>query len=387
MEVILNRFRNLTALLVVIAVQFGLLGFQVKGNGEVRLIRVWAVGAVTPLARVIETTRGNVTHFLRDYFLLVGVRQQNEQLKADLDRARMENQFLHTEVSTADRAAALAIFQRQSPSKTIAAQVIGNTTGVGAKVVIIDRGSSDGVQKGMAVITPAGIVGKVTGAFPTASYVLLVTDPNFAAGVLSQQNRVHGTVKGQGTNTVTVDYVQNQQKVEPGEWFFTSGDDLIFPKGLPVGRVTAVSQGKLRKEVLLSPSGLENGLEEVLVVLEGVHADIPDVSTANQPVHLQDPPPVAPGDEATPVITGGPATDADRMVERYRKIGEAQNHEYGGHGGRAPNYNINLDPRTTDVTPAAPGTAEVQPAPEPAAATPSTPVKPPAKSSTLPPKQ
>ena len=73
----------------------------------------------------------------------------------------MENQYLRTELDTADRARSLAIFQQQSPSKTVAAHIIGNTTGSGAKVVIVDRGSTSGVEKGMAVITPDGIVGKV----------------------------------------------------------------------------------------------------------------------------------------------------------------------------------------------------------------------------------
>lgn len=367
MEAILNRYRNLTVLLAVVAVQLGLLGYQVKGNGEVRLIRVWAVGAVTPLARVIEAGRSNIAGFFRDYFLLIGVRRENQRLKDDLDRIRMENQELRTELSTADRARALAIFQERSPSKTIAARVIGNTTGVSAKVVIIDRGSTSGVRKGMAVITPNGIVGKVTGAFPTASYVLLVTDPSFAAGVLSQQNRVHGTLKGQGNGTLIVDYVQNEQKVNAGEWFFTAGDDRIFPKGLPVGRVTMVRPGATRKEVFVAPAGLGDGLEEVLVVVEGVHAEIPEIAAAEQPVHLQEPPPAAP--EIAPLRDGSPATDADRLVDRYRRIGEIEKHEYGGHGGRAPNFNVTVEPRAADAQPSppAPGTKqapEKQAAPE-----------------------
>ena len=177
MEFFLNRYRNLTVLLVAILAQLVLLAYQVKSNGEVRLIRVWAVSAVTPLARVIEAGRSGTVHFFRDYFVLLDVREENQRIKADLDRTKMENQYLRAELSTADRAKSLAIFQQQSPSKTIAAHVIGNTTGVGAKVVIVDRGTGSGVQKGMAVITPDGIVGKVTGAYPTASYVLLITDP------------------------------------------------------------------------------------------------------------------------------------------------------------------------------------------------------------------
>ena len=372
MEFFLNRYRNLTVLLVAIVAQLVLLAYQVKSNGEVRLIRVWAVSAVTPLARVIEAGRSGTVHFIRDYFVLLHVREENQRLKSDLDRTKMDNQYLQAELSTADRAKSLAIFQQQSPSKTIAAHVIGNTTGVGAKVVIVDRGTGSGVQKGMAVITPDGIVGKVTSAYPTASFVLLITDPSFAAGVISQKNHVHGTLKGQGYSTVIVDYVQNEQKVEPGEQFFTSGDDRIFPKGLPVGEATVVREGKSYKEIFVTPSGLQNGLEEVLIVTEGVHMAIPEGQATSQAVHLQDPPPAessdsstidaAPGQTSTPTAAQAPAqpptqsgpltTDADRLVDQYRKIGEAEKHVYGQSGGGAPNFNINLNPRPADAAPA-----------------------------------
>jgi rod shape-determining protein MreC len=378
MEFFLNRYRNLTVLLVAIVAQLVLLAYQVKSNGEVRLIRVWAVSAVTPLARVIEAGRSGTVHFIRDYFVLLHVREENQRLKSDLDRTKMDNQYLESQLSTADRAKSLAIFQQQSPSKTIAAHVIGNTTEVGAKVVIIDRGTGSGVQKGMAVITPDGIVGKVTSAYPTASFVLLITDPSFAAGVISQKNHVHGTLKGQGFSTVIVDYVQNEQKVEPGEQFFTSGDDRIFPKGLPVGEATVVREGKSYKEIFVTPSGLQNGLEEVLIVTEGVHMPIPEAQPTAQPVHLQEPPPAessdsSPPDDATtdaapaqapalPPMQNGPLnTDADRLVDQYRKIGEAEKHVYGQSAGGAPNFNINLNPRPADAAPASQGTQSSAP--------------------------
>jgi rod shape-determining protein MreC len=363
MEFFLNRYRNLTVLLVAIVAQLVLLAYQVKSNGEVRLIRVWAVSAVTPLARVIEAGRSGTVHFVRDYFVLLNVREENQRLKTDLDRTKMDNQYLRAELSTADRAKSLAIFQQQSPSKTIAAHVIGNTTGVGAKVVIVDRGTGSGVQKGMAVITPDGIVGKVTSAYPTASFVLLITDPSFAAGVISQKNHVHGTLKGQGYSTVIVDYVQNEQKVEPGEQFFTSGDDRVFPKGLPVGETTVVREGKSYKEIFVTPSGLQNGLEEVLIVTEGVHVPIPEAQPTSQPIHMQEPPPAESSDSPTtdaapaqpPTQSGPLTTDADRLVDQYRKIGEAEKHVYGQSAGGAPNFNINLNPRPADAPPAPPG--------------------------------
>ena len=129
MEYLLNRYRNLTVLLLAILAQLVLLAYQVKSNGEVRLIRVWAVTAVTPLARAIEGTRSTVSNFFSDYFVLLDVREQNKRMKQELDRVNMENQYLRNELDTADRAKALSIFQAHSQSKTIAAHIIGNTTG------------------------------------------------------------------------------------------------------------------------------------------------------------------------------------------------------------------------------------------------------------------
>jgi rod shape-determining protein MreC len=86
---------------------------------------------------------------------------------------------------------------------------------------------------------------------------------------------VHGTLKGQDHSTVKIDYVQNEENVEQGEWFFTSGDDRIFPKGLPAGQATVVRAGSKSKEIFVTPSGFQNGLEEVLIIVGGVHMDIP----------------------------------------------------------------------------------------------------------------
>jgi rod shape-determining protein MreC len=115
MEFLLNRYRNLTVLLLAVLVQLVILAYQVKSSGDVRLLRVWAVTAATPLARVVEAGRGSVSRFFSDYFVLLDVREENKRLKRDLDRISMDNQYLRTELDTADRAGALAIFQKHSP--------------------------------------------------------------------------------------------------------------------------------------------------------------------------------------------------------------------------------------------------------------------------------
>src|SRR5579871_3221246 len=253
MDFFLSRYRNLTVLVIVIVAQLVLIAYQVKTNHDVPLIRVWAVTAVTPVEQVLEVVRRYTWGFVEDYFVLLNVRGDNDRLKRENGDLKIENNYLKTELSTADRARSLAVFQAHSQSKTVAARVIGNGTGANSRVVFVDRGSASGVESGMAVITPDGIVGKVVDAYPTASLVMLVADPTFAAGVISQKNHVHGTLKGQGHAECLVDYVQNEEPVDVGEWFYTSGDDRIFPRGFPVGQVRAVRNGKVFKEIYITP--------------------------------------------------------------------------------------------------------------------------------------
>jgi rod shape-determining protein MreC len=199
----------------------------------------------------------------------------------------------------------------------------------------------------MAVVTPDGIVGKVIAAYPTASQIQLITDPSFAAGVISQKNRVHGTLKGQGHGVCLIDYIQNEDQVAENEWFYTSGDDRVFPKGLPVGRVKISRASKLLfREIYLVPAGLQDGLEEVLIVIEGAHQMIPDAPQSPQSLHLL---PAPPGDanavDAPGVASGNLSTEADQVLQKYRRIGEAQGHAFG-QAGSVPNFNAAVDPRT-----------------------------------------
>lgn len=341
MQLLLRRYRDLTVLALAMAAQLLLLAWQVRTGQDVRLIRVWAVSSVMPLARVVEFVRANTIGVVREYLVLWDAKSENRELRAEVGKLRMENQFLKNELSTADRARALAVFQARTPSRTLAARLIGSATGANSRVVYLDRGSDAGVQKGMAVITPTGIVGKIVASFPAVSQMMLITDPAFAAGVVSQRSKVVGTMKGQGSSTCLVDYVQNEDDVKDGDWFYTSGDDRIFPKGLPVGQVRTARAGRSFKEIHLNPSGLRDGVEEVLIVLDGVHQGIPESVETSQQLHMLERPPAESSPERS--IDFSPTgskltTDADQVLERYRRIGAAQGHQYGGAG--VPNFNI-----------------------------------------------
>lgn len=362
-----TRYKNLAFLVLLLAAQLILLAYQIRTNQEMTAVRGWAVTAVTPLAQGLEFLRANSFGLAERYIFLTKVEEEREALRKEVDRLKLENQFLRNELSTSDRAKALAAFQQRSRSRTLAARVIGIGAGANSKVVFIDRGKQDGILRGMAVITPDGIVGKITYVFPSTSQVLLITDPTFAAGVISQKNRVPGTLKGMGRNQVKVDYIQNEVRVDDGEWFFTSGDDRVFPKGLPAGQVRVIRNGSVFREIYLDPSGLLRGLEEVLIVTEGVHEAVPEGTLPPEgPLFMMNPPPVSEGNSpsAAPSIYV-PSTDADKTRQRIEKIGELQGVDFGTGGKRLPNFN--MDPNQVS-RPAEP--IYVPPLPKPKPATP-----------------
>ncbi len=354
MESIFYRYRNIIVLLIVIFAQLILLAWQVKSDSDVPLVRVWAVTAVAPVASTIEGLRSGTTGFFSNYFELRNAREQSRQLRTEVEKLRLENQLLKNELGSAQRAESLAGFQAHNPSKMIGARVIGATPGIGTRSVLIDRGTQSGVRRGMAVVTPDGIVGMVIAVFPFDSQVRSVTDPGFAAGVESQKNHVHGVLKGLGTSSARVDFVPTGQKVEVGEMFFTSGEDRVFPKGLPVGRVTSVRDGTNFEDITVQPSGTESAPEEVLVIVDPVHQAIPDAPAADAPVFLA--PDVSSGDQ--PQQTGGTGlTTADKLRDEYKKIGDAQKHVFGvgGPGTPPPNFNLKVPGVNAPAEPAAQG--------------------------------
>jgi len=366
MESLLNRYRNITVLLLVLMAQLVLLAVSAKNDQDVRIIRVWAVTAVTPVARIVEGIRGGSTGFLRNYVMLHDTSEENKKLHAEVDKLRLENTFLKNELSTADRAKALQIFQAHTQSKMLAAKIIGMGAGLNSNIRLVDRGTINGVQRSMGVVTPEGIVGKVVAAYPPASHVQLITDAEFAAGVVTKSG-IRGTLKGQGTPLCKLDYVPFEDKVDVGEWVYTSGDDRLFPRGFVVGQVKSVRPAQPFKEILVEPTALRGSLEDVLIIVEGVHQDIPDAPPSFQPVYIANPPAGSGGpNPAQSQQTGPTGTEADKIHAAYKAVGESQNHDYGDNpiGTKPPDFTKMNVPAGSPAAPQKPGPAN--PAGDPA---------------------
>ena len=270
---VLGRYRNLIVLVGVLFAQVLGLAVQVKrttASEPTRLIRVWAVGAVTPLEKALEwmqTSTGNIWH---NYFYLRGVRAENRSLKAQIERMTLEQVRLSQDAGQARRLQALLAFKEQFISQTTAAQVIGGSGSESSRSVFIDKGYSDGIRPDMAVITADGIVGKVLHADPVdrhVSEVLLIDDQTSGVGAILDKSRLQGIVRGTPSGELVLEKVMSDETVSPGELVLTSGGDRIFPKGLTVGQVTKVSPGsEVFLNIRVHPAADLSRLEEVLVV-------------------------------------------------------------------------------------------------------------------------
>lgn len=272
MENLVTRYRNVTILMVVLFVQVLGLAMQVKRatqDESTRLIRVWAVDAVTPLEKSIVWVQSGISGLWHNYFYLRGVRQENRDLKLEIERLRIEQVRLNEDAEQARRLQALLGFKEQFISKTLPAQVIGLSGSEQSRSIYIDKGSRDGVRPDMAVITADGIVGKVLRVFRSTSQVLLVNDQTSGVGAILEKSRLQGVLRGTPLGEVILEKVMSDEAVQPGEKVVTSGGDQIFPKGLAVGTVTKVSPGaELFLNIRVKPSADLSRLEEVLVITQ-----------------------------------------------------------------------------------------------------------------------
>jgi rod shape-determining protein MreC len=190
-----------------------------------------------------------------------------------------------------------------------------------------------------------------------------VTDPTFKVGVESQKGHVHGVLDC-GAGKCVVEQIQNEDKIDIGEAFYTSGEDRVFPKGFPVGKVVSSQPGQGMKDIKLNLSGAPGGVDEVLVVLQGVHQQIPAAPVVQEAaVKMLQPPPA--DSEATGAQTSRPQTQADKIVEKYDALGKEQGHVYGAVGSSIPNFNVK--PGSEPKQAAALATSPQVPAPSPTA--------------------
>ena len=281
MDSFLHRYRNLLVLLALLLAQIIGLAVQVRRTESgrntldpedmsgVRLIRLWADAVVAPPEQLSHAAKLGAKGLWQNYLDLRSIRAQNQQLQKTIDRLRLEQASLLEDAKQGERLQALVDFQQKYIYKTLAAQAIGSSGSDSSRVFYIDKGSAEGLDRDMAVLTADGIVGKVREVFPHSAQVLAINDQTSGAGVILETTRIRGILRGNASGRLQIVGILKDDRIKPGEKVLTAGGDLIFPRGLPVGVVEKVVPDPDRDsfiDVIVTPAAHLDRLDEVLVI-------------------------------------------------------------------------------------------------------------------------
>ncbi|MFU8818931.1 MAG: rod shape-determining protein MreC [Desulfurivibrio sp.] len=239
------------------------------GRREFNLVHRLGLEVVGAVQSVGTGVGGYFSGILADYRELIGVREENRRLREELRHYQAATTQYREAVATNVRLKKLLGLKESLPDPTITARVIGRDPSLWFKTLTIDRGSSDGVERGMPAVTVEGIVGQVINTSPNYAKILLANDPNSAVDVIIQKNRIQGIIKGDG-NEFILHYVLRNSDVEKGDHIITSGLGGVFPKGLPVGRVAEVvrAQRGMFQSIRVEPAADFSRFEHLVIIMK-----------------------------------------------------------------------------------------------------------------------
>ncbi len=276
MDSFLIRYKNILVLVSILLAQIIGLAVQIRrpnpnarDGSSVRLIRSWAVGLITPPEKGLRGMGGGIRGLWSNYLDLRGVREQNQQLREQMNRLQLEQAALLEDARQGQRLQRLLSFREHYIYSTVPAQVIGTAGTDQSRVLYIDKGANAGLKPDMPVITQDGIVGKLKDVFSSTAQVLEISDQSSGAGVLLESTRLRGVLRGNALGQPQIINLLPDERIKAGDRILTSGGDQIYPRGLPVGVVDHVvsdAQNPGYVDVVVKPAANLGHLEEVLII-------------------------------------------------------------------------------------------------------------------------
>ena len=264
-----RRQRTGYLVLIVVLGHVILISAQVNAQPGGTVLEAVTFGVFTEVQRLITSTRDGFVGFWSGYVGLRDVQRENEELSQEVARLSLELQQQRA-LAQQTRSLERLLELRESVSfENLSARVIATDATPYFRTLTIDRGSRDGVQTDMAVVAPAGVVGRVVGVLgPRAAQVQLLIDRNAAAAALIERNRASGVAVGtDGDGRLQMEFVSNLEEVRVGDRIVTSGIDGIYPEGFLIGRVVTATEGLgLYQTIHVEPVVDYSQIEDVLVV-------------------------------------------------------------------------------------------------------------------------
>jgi rod shape-determining protein MreC len=268
MAVVDIRRRTGYLFLAVIVGHVILISTQVTTKRGVPMLEAVVFGIFSEVQRGANTVATSVRSSWQDYFALRQVRSENEQLKQQLGELRVRLQEERGLAQQSQSLQKLLDLKTSSTLSTTAASVIAGGASPEFRTITIDRGTGDGLRADMAVLAPAGVVGRIIQPSSRAAKVQLLIDRSAAAGAIIERTRAQGVVVGTGADELRMDYVAGSADVKAGDVVVTSGIDGIYPKGFVIGQIQSVRRGAGEfSAIVIRPAVDFTSLEAVLIVL------------------------------------------------------------------------------------------------------------------------
>ena len=267
-QVVSVKFRRYALLPAVLLISLFLLTVQTRGGGPTRAADLVALAIIPVQSLLANAHRGalGAWHTFTDW---KSVRSENLTLRADNERLSVQSLQVRETDQENRRLRRLLALRDRMPLATLTGEIIGREAGGWARSLTVNRGRADGVAQQMPVIVPEGLVGRVAQVRSGASIVQLLNDPTSTVGAVVQRTRTPGLVEGEPGGGVRFKFMaRDGDGVAAGDLIVTSGLGTLFPKGIPVGRVTAIEDkgSALFHFAVLAPAVDAARVEEVLLL-------------------------------------------------------------------------------------------------------------------------
>lgn len=265
---IIKEYRHYLATLVLVIVPVIALNAGGKSPADLHWFDRAAVSISAPVQAAIRWSIATSWDGMQSYFLLFSTQENNRNLALENRRLLNELASFQEVARENDRLRELVKFNAPLEGRKVVAQVIAQDVSPEFRMIRINKGSTHGVESGMAVIALEGIVGRVIRTGSDFSDVLSLQDSSSAIDSLLQRNRVRGVVEGLGGQQLSMKYLRRTDDVQDGDVIVSSGIGGLFPKGLTIGKVTSVRKKNfgITQTVEVIPSVDFNRLEEVTVI-------------------------------------------------------------------------------------------------------------------------
>jgi rod shape-determining protein MreC len=265
-----RKYSLLIFIILLLLFAIVLMSLRAKQRKGVEYVDALLMEFCSPFQKASTLAIKTVQGTFQQYVFLVNLEKENKVLKKRIAELQEENHRIREMKLANERLRQLLSFREKNSPSMIGAEVIGQDPSSWFKSITIDKGERDGVKKGMAVISPAGVIGQILKTAPDYATVLLITDYNSAIDSIVERTRAKAIVAGEGENRCQLKYLRRADEVALGDVVVTSGLGGNFPKGLMVGEIKKVDKkghGVFQFAELV-PSVDMTQLEEVFVIME-----------------------------------------------------------------------------------------------------------------------